>query len=333
MAEKSVQAKRKIVIATGFAEEGIALMRMVAQDIVTCDASEFAVASEVRDADAVLLGPSSYLKRSAIETAGRLKHLARVGVGVDRVDVQAATERGIFVTNAPDVSAVSVAEFTMALLLALAKNIPRCDETVRNGKWDGKAEVGRNNVELNGKTHGIVGVGRIGGRVAVRCKGFGMKVIYYKRNRDLEFERSAGVEYVPLATLLKESDTISLHTPLTNETMNLLDRPQFESMKRTALLVNQSRGKVVNEKALVQALKEGLIAGYATDVWENEPPDPRSDLVKLKNTVFSPHLGGGTRESRIRVSMLIAEDVVRVMRGEIPKNLVNREVLQRRSLS
>jgi lactate dehydrogenase-like 2-hydroxyacid dehydrogenase len=136
------------------------------------------------------------------------------------------------VTNAPEMSADSVAEFTLTLLLSLAKNIPRCDRAVREGKWDERFELIRTNIELNGKTHGIVGLGRIGRKVAVRCKAFGMRVLYYKRNRDLEFEKSLEVEYVPFEALLKESDSISLHLPLTDETKNLFDRSQFESMKR-----------------------------------------------------------------------------------------------------
>jgi glyoxylate reductase len=167
--------------------------------------------------------------------------------------------------------------------------------------------------------------------VAIRCRAFGMRVLYYKRNRDRDFEKSAAVEYTPLETLLGESDSISLHLPLTKETTNLIDGPQFESMKRTALLINQARGKVVNEEALVRALGEGRIGGYATDVYASEPPDPKSELLHFKNVVAAPHLGGGTREARLRANMTVAEEVLRVIRGELPKNLVNREVLERRA--
>jgi D-3-phosphoglycerate dehydrogenase len=326
---------RKIVIACGFRidKEAITLLSEVAQVIVTPDDSEAALLSEAGDADAILVGPRPYVRRDLIDSASRLKHIARVGVGLDSVDVQAATERGIMVTNAPDVTADSVAEFTMSLLLSLAKNIPRCDRAVREGRWSERFELSSTNIELRGKTHGIVGLGRIGGRVAVRCKAFGMRILYNKRNRDPEFEKSVGVEFVPFEVLLKESDTISLHLPLTKETMNMFDKPQFESMRRTALLINQARGKVVNEAALVQALKEGKLGGYATDVHENEPPNPKSELLQLKNVVVSPHLGGGTRESMLRVSMVVAEDVVRIIRGETPKNLANKEVLQGKSLN
>ena len=333
MAKENSQERKKIVIAygSGIIDQVRDMMREIAQVAVPPDDSEASFLAEMRDANAVLVGPRPFVTRKIIEAAGKLKHIARVGVGVESVDIQAATERGIMVTNAPDVTADSVAEFTMSLLLALAKNIPRCDRAVREGRWNERVELGHTNIELNGKTHGVVGMGRIGRRVAVRCQSFGMRVIYFKRNRDLEFEKSAGVAYVPLEVLIKESDSISLHLPLTKDTTNLFDRPQFESMKNTAFLINQSRGQVVNEAALVQALQEKQIGGYATDVYVKEPPDPKSDLLGFKNVVVSPHLGGATRESSARVSRAVAEDVIRVLRGELPKNLVNKEVLQKGS--
>jgi len=310
-------------------DKALDMMRDVAQVTVLSDGSDAALLSEIRDASAVLLGSTPYIDKRLIESAGKLRHIARTGVGVDSIDLQAATERGIVVTNTPGLTSDSVAEFTMALLLSLTKNIPRCDSAVRNDRWDERLDLILDNIELNGKTHGIIGMGTIGSKVAVRCKAFGMNVLYYKRNRNLAFEKSAAVTYAPFETLLKESDSISLHLPLTNETTNLFDSPQFESMKRTALLINQSRGKVVNEKALVQALKDGRIGGYATDVFENEPPDPKSDLFSFKNVIVSPHLGGVTRESRTRASLMVAEEVLAVIRGDVPKNPVNREVLKK----
>jgi len=173
-------------------------------------------------------------------------------------------------------------------------------------------------------------MGEIGSRVAAVCKALGMKVLYFKRNRDTDLERLLGVVYAPFEELIRESDTISLHTPLTDETRNLFDRPQFETMKRTALLINQSRGEVVNEKALVGALKEGKIGGYATDVYDQEPPDPDDELFKLKNVVVSPHVGAWTREARLRASMAIVEAVLAIMKGGVPNNLVNAGVLQKK---
>lgn len=322
----------KIIVAHGMemSEKAIAMMREVASVVIPRDGSEEALLAEVRDADALLIGINPPAGRSLIASAGRLKHIARMGVGVDSVDLQAATEHGVMVTNVPDVTSDTVAEFTMTLLLSLARNIPRCERAVREGRWDDRLELIDANTELYGKTHGIVGLGRIGGRVALRCKAFGMRVIYHKRTRDLDFEIAQGVEYVPFETLLREADSISLHTPLTDQTRGLLGRPQFEAMKRTVLLVNQSRGKVVNEEALIAALREGLIAGYATDVYESEPPDPQGELFAFQNVILTPHLGGGTRESRLRAAFAIAEDTIRIIRGDLPRNLVNREVLEKK---
>jgi len=320
----------KIVIPYGIelVEEALTLLRGAARVVVLPDNSEETLRAEMGDANAILMGATSHLDRSLIESASGLKHIARLGVGVDNIDLQAATEHGVFVTNNPGLTADSVAEFTMALLLGLAKNIPRCDRAVKEGRWEERSGLLLDNVELNSKTHGIVGLGKIGGRVAIRCKAFGMRVLYFKRNRDLDFERSAGVEYAPFETLIRESDSISLHAPLTAETANLFDKPQFEAMKRTAFLINQSRGKVVNEGSLIQALREGKIGGYATDVYEDEPPDAKSELFRFKNVVVAPHVGGVTRESRMRGHLAVAEEVIKALQGGIPKNIVNREVLE-----
>lgn len=320
----------KIVMAHGLemVEEAVARMREVARVVVPHDGSREALLAELRDAGVLMIGVTPPAGRELIASAGKLRHIARMGVGVDSVDLEAATEHGVMVTNVPDMTSDTVAEFTMTLLLSLARNIPRCDRAMREGRWDERRKLIHINMEMYGKTHGIVGLGRIGSRVALRCKAFGMRVLYYKRTRDLDFEKTEGVEYAPFETLLRESDSISLHTPLTDETRNLLGRPQFEAMKRTALLVNQSRGRVVKEKELIEALREGLIAGYATDVYETEPPDPRNELFTLENVVLTPHLGGGTRESRRRAALTMAEDVIRIIRGELPRNLVNREVLE-----
>jgi phosphoglycerate dehydrogenase-like enzyme len=324
----------KVVIIHGlwFLEEALAVIRDVARVAVPADASEAALRAELEDADALVVSFDPRVDRGLIAAAPGLRHVARLGVGVDNIDLKAATERGLFVTNTPDVTADSVAEFTLALLLALAKNIPACDRAVKGGRWGDRQGLIRLNRELHGKTHGIVGMGKIGGRVAIRCRAFGMRVLYQQRHRDPDFERAAGVAYAPFAALLRESDSISLHLPLTQETTNLFDRPQFESMKEKALLINQARGPVVNEEALVWALREGRIGGYGTDVYSSEPPDPQSELLGFGNVIASPHLGGANYETRLRTCMMIAEDVVRVIRGDLPLNLVNREVLGQEDL-
>ena len=325
----------KIVVPYGMfvPEEFISGMREIAQVTPARDSSQQALLDEARDADFIVAGPTTCLDRKLIESAGSLKYIARTGVGVDSIDLQAATERGVFVTNSPALTADSVSEFTVALLLGLAKNIPRCDRAVKEGRWGAaKSELVHVNVELSGKTHGVVGLGKIGSRVAVVCKALGMKVLYFKRNSETNLERLLGVEYSPLETLIRECDSISLHLPLTSETRNMFDRPQLESMKKTVLLINQARGEVVNEEALVQALKEGRIGGYATDVYGQEPPDPQDELFKFKNVVAAPHMGGGTREARVRSYAAVAENIVKVLQGGAPHNLVNKDVLPKKPL-
>jgi glyoxylate reductase len=324
----------KIVVPYGVVimDEALVAMREAGTITMTREDSYEALLADAADADAILAGPANRFDRNLIYSAARLKLIARTGVGVDSIDLAAATERGVFVTNNPALTADSVAEFTASLLLGLAKNIPRCDRAVKDGQWvPEKRAMAYDNVELYNKTHGIVGMGEIGGRVAAICKGFGMKVLYYKRNRNFDLERLLGVEYVPFDRLIREADTISLHTPLTDATKNLFDKPQFQAMKKTALLINQSRGLVVNEQALLEALKDGEIGGYATDVYDDEPPDPKSELFKLKNVVVAPHVGAWTREGRLRASMALAEAVLAVARGGAPNNVVNKDVLKNRS--
>jgi D-3-phosphoglycerate dehydrogenase len=314
----------KIVIPHGFGlgEEAMAKLEAVARVVVLGDPSEESLLAEIGDADALLVGIAPRVTESLMQRAPRLRHIARQGVGVDIVDVKAATKRGIVVTNVPDVTSNSVAEFTMTLLLSVAKNIVHCDRAVKEGHWDKRLDLSRTNLELYGKTHGVVGLGRIGGRVAIRCQAFGMRVLYFQRNRNPEMEK-AGIAYAPLAVLIRQSDSISLHLPLSKETVNMIDTPQFDSMKRGVLLINQSRGTVVNQAALVLALREGRVGGYGTDVYDREPPDPKHELFGFGNVVASPHLGGGTRETRARANMVLAEDVIRVLKGEPPKNLVD----------
>lgn len=323
------QNDRKILITRNamLTDEALLALKGLAQVVMLPDDTEASLFSEIQNTRVIIIGPRPFITRNLMESANALKHIARVGVGLDNIDLPAATGCGVFVTNTPEVTSDSVAEFTVSLLLSLAKNIPRCDRAVKSADWDERDALILDHIELNGKTHGIVGMGRIGRKVAVRCKGFGMKVIYYKRTRDHAFEKSGQVEYVPFKTLLKESDSISLHLPLTAETLNLFGREQFLAMKRTALLVNQARGRVVNEDALYEALKEGLIGGYATDVYEQEPPTPECKWLRLKNVIATPHLAGSTRESRARSAEMILEDVSLVMQGKKPVNLANPDVL------
>src|SRR5450756_181625 len=202
-----------------FFDEAIAAMQEVATVTIMHNDSREALLAEVADANAIAVGPGTFVDRHVIDSATCLKLIARIGVGVDRIDLQAATERGVFVTNNPASTADTVSEFTVALLLGLAKNIPSGDRAVKEDQWvAGKQRATYGNIELCGKTHGVVGMGEIGSRVAAVCKAIGMKVLYFRRTRNAHLERLLGVEYAPFDKLIRESDTISIHTPLTDET-------------------------------------------------------------------------------------------------------------------
>jgi lactate dehydrogenase-like 2-hydroxyacid dehydrogenase len=211
-----MNANKKIVITRNamLTEEVLNTLRVLARVIVLPDDSEETLLSELKDTNTIIIGPRPYITRELIEAANVLRHVARVGVGLDSIDIPTATNQGVFVTNTPGVTSDSVAEFTVTLLLSLAKNIPRCDRSVKDSRWDERDDLLLDHIELKGKTHGIVGMGSIGKKVATRCKAFGMNIIYFKRTRDLEFEKTAKVTYVPFETLLKKSDSISLHLPL-----------------------------------------------------------------------------------------------------------------------
>jgi len=262
----------------------------------------------------------------------RLRIIANMAVGYDNIDVKCATQHGVYVTNTPDVLTEATADLAFALLLSVARRVVEGDHFVRWGEWwrsgtafHPKMMLG---VELYGKTLGIIGMGRIGRAVARRARGFGMKVIYYSRRRLPERdERELGAEYVDLDTLLARSDFISIHVPLTEETRHMIDEERLKKVKRGAIIVNTSRGAVIDTRALVKALEEGWIAGAGLDVYEEEPLNPNHPLTRFKNVVLTPHIGSATRETRLAMAMLAVENLVAFAMGREPPNLVNREVL------
>ncbi len=256
--------------------------------------------------------------------------ISNVAVGYDNIDVEAATKRGIYVTNTPGVLDDATADLAFALLLAVSRRIPEADTYVRSGLWRGWEPRLFLGSDLKGKTLGIIGLGRIGTEVARRAKCFKMNVVYYQRRRDPEKEASIGVRYVSLEELLSTSDYVSLHVPLTSETRGMIGRKELSRMKRTAYLINTSRGPVVDEEALYEALSEGRIRGAALDVFSEEPVSPDNPLLKLKNVVLTPHIGSATTETRTRMALLAAENVVKALKGEIPPCLVNPQVLEHR---
>jgi glyoxylate reductase len=260
----------------------------------------------------------------------RLRMIANMAVGYNNIDLKAARARGIPVSNTPGVLTDATAELAFALLLAAARRIAELDKRTRAGEfkyWAPMLFLGR---EVTGKTLGIIGMGRIGKAVARRARGFGMRILYYNRSRmESSEERALRVEYADFRTLLREADFVSLHVPLTDETKHLIGAEELALMKPTAYLVNTSRGPVVDEKALVKALRERMIEGAGIDVYENEPA-LAPGLAELDNVTLLPHVGSGTLETRVRMASLAVENLLAGLRGKVPPNILNPEVLTRK---
>ena len=260
--------------------------------------------TRVAAADAIVSQLTERIDRELIAAAPHLKIIANVAVGYDNVDLAAARERGVIVTNTPDVLTNAVAEFTWALILCVTRRVSEGDRLVRRGGWKGWALDFMPGMELAGKQLGIIGRGRIGRAVAAKAAAFGMRVVFAKH--DVSFDE-----------LLVGSDVLSIHTPLTAGTRHLIDRKALVRMKKSAYLVNTSRGPIVDEEALAWALSEGLLAGAALDVYEREP-DIHPDLLQHENVVLAPHLGSATRETRTAMVELAVRNVVEVLSGRPP---------------
>jgi len=285
--------------------------------------TEEELTQNLKDADAVVLGVDK-CSRKVIESLERLKVIGRHGVGLDNVNLDAATEKGVIVTYTPHVNADSVAEHTWALILALARKIIPADASTKAGRWEGFNFIG---LELSSKTIGIIGLGAIGQRVAKRARGFDMNILYYDKRRNKALESEMGVTFVDLERLLRESDIVSIHAALTSETKRMIGTRELQMMKKTALLINTARGEIIDENILVQALREGWIAGAALDVFEREPPE---QLLKTDNVVLTPHIASYTTEALRRMDTMVAEDIVKVLAGGKPEHVANPRVYEKR---
>jgi len=273
------------------------------------------------DARAVMVRNMTLVDREFVEAAPNLKVVGRIGVGLDNLDLRALSERGVVVCYPPEENAVSVAEHVFALLLAFARHVPAADRSVRAGRWERSVYIG---FELAGKTMGVLGLGRIGFRVAVRARAFGMRVVAYDPYLAPQHPSvtETGTELHSLEEVLRQSDVVTCHLPLTDETRGLLNAERLRAMKPTALLINTSRGSIVDETALYAALQQGVIGGAALDVREQEPPRS-SPLHQLSNVLFTPHIASWTRESLERVISTVAGDVDRVLSGQPARNYAN----------
>lgn len=262
-------------------------------------------------------------------SAPDLKVVSNLAVGFDNIDVPAATRRKIVVTNTPDVLTETVADFAFCLLLAAGRRLVEGDAYTRAGKWKTWALMLLAGQDLYGTTLGLIGLGRIGSAVARRAKGFEMRVIYYDPYRREDIEKQLGIEYREMNEVLRGADFISVHVPLMESTRHLISRDQFRLMKKTAVFVNTSRGPVVDQRALAEALQARQIFAAGIDVFEKEPVPDDEPLLKLDNVVVAPHIASASIPTRIRMATLAAENLVAVLQGTRPPNPVNPEVLER----
>jgi D-3-phosphoglycerate dehydrogenase len=309
----------KILIADSLDPAGLSLFAEAGAEVYQLKAEERPRLPEIlADYDALVVRSSTQATAELLRAGKKLKVVGRAGIGVDNVDVAAATELGILVVNAPTANLMSATEHTFALLLSLARRVPEADASTKAGGWDRKLT----GVELQGKTLGIIGFGRIGQRVADRARGFEMKVVAYDPFLDAAAARKLDVELLSLDDLLSRSDVITFHTPLTKESRNLLNRERIARMKKGALVVNCGRGGVIDEEALLEALESGHLGGAALDVFAEEPPKDLR-LVRHQKVVATPHLGAQTHEAQERISIETAQMVLAALSGSLAVAAVN----------
>lgn len=284
---------------------------------------------KVKDCDGIISLLTDDIDKELMNLSPNLKTISNYAVGYDNIDVDTATKKGIMVTNTPGILTDTTADLAFGLLIAISRRIAEGDRFVRDGKWvhawGPKMFIGR---DVHGKTLGIIGLGRIGTTVAKRAKGFDMRVLYYDKYRDSEKEKEMDIEYTQLENLIKKSDFITLHVPLTDETRHLIGSNEFKKMKKSAYLINTSRGPVIDQEALHQALINKDIAGAALDVFKEEPINPDSPLLKLDNIILTPHIGSASVETRKEMSDTAVKNVIAAIKGKKPPNLVNPEVLK-----
>jgi D-3-phosphoglycerate dehydrogenase len=270
--------------------------------------------------DALLVRSQTKVTEKIMNAGSRLKVIGRAGVGVDNIDLDAATKRGIVVINAPDGNTIATCELTFAMMMSLARFIPQAYKKTVSGEWDRKSFVG---VELRYKTLGILGMGRIGSEVAKRAKVFGMDVIGYDPFLTEERAEKLGITLGSVQDISEKADFITVHTPLTKETHHLIGKPQFDSMKKGVRIINCARGGIIDEIALVEAINQGIVAGAAMDVFEEEPPHADHPFLHHPNIIVTPHLGASTIEAQENVAIDVSLEVLHILRNESFKNAVN----------
>lgn len=320
----------KVLVSDPISEQGLqALLEspQVEVDIQT-ELTPEELLTIIGEYDALLVRSQTKVTPELLAAGKKLRAIGRAGVGVDNIDVPAATRHGIVVINAPDGNTTSTCEHTFAMLMAMARKIPQAHTVLKNGKWDRKSYVG---VELKHKTLGILGFGRIGSEVAHRAKAFGMNVLAYDPFLTRERAESLGVRMSTVDEIVEGSDFITVHTPLTKDTKHLLSRDQFARMRDGVRILNCARGGIIDEKALAEALVNGKVAAAALDVFEEEPP-LGNPLLDLDNVVVTPHLGASTEEAQINVAIDVAKELLNILQGLPFRNAVNLPSLSNETL-
>lgn len=309
----------KVLVADPLAEEGMENLKAKTDVDVRTGLKPDELKAIIGDYDALIVRSETQVTRDVIKCGKKLQIIARAGVGLDNVDINAATEQGIMVVNAPTGNTVAAAEHTMALMLALARNVPQAHAQLKAGKWNRKEFTG---VELRNKTLGIIGLGNVGSGVAVRSKNFDMRMISYDPFASEGYAATLGVTLVPLEQLYRESDFITLHLPLTPQTKGMIGAKEFDMMKKGVRVINVARGGLIDEEALVKAIEDGKVAGAAIDVFQVEPCTD-SILFRNDKIIVTPHLGASTREAQINVCVDVVEQIIDVLNGKPARYAVN----------
>lgn len=311
----------KVLVSDPVAAEGVAILRRAGLEVdVRPGLTKDELIQIIGEYDALAVRSETKVTADVLEAAGNLKIIGRAGVGVDNIDVERATQRGVLVVNSPEGNTIAAAELTVALLLSLSRNIAQASASLRGGEWKRSKYVG---VEVYGKTAGVIGLGKIGREVAKRLLGMEMNVLAYDPFLSPEQAEALGVRLVDLETIYRQSDYITVHVPKTKETAGMIGAEQIAQMKDGVRLVNVARGGIIQEAALHGGIESGKIAGAAVDVWEQEPTPPDNPLIKLPQVVATPHLGASTEEAQVGVAVDIAEQIVDVLEGRPARAAVN----------
>ena len=308
-----MQVSGKVLVCDAIDQKGIEVMKKSGLQVdYKPEIKPDELIRAVKDYDILVVRSRTKVTKEVIDANAKMKIIARVGVGLDNIDVKYAESKGMQVINAEIAAMTAVAELVIGLMLSLARSIPRADAAMKNGRWLKKELVG---IELKGRYLGIVGVGKIGRRIGRIARGLGMNIIGYDIVPiDRQFAREVGLIVTDLNTLLSSSDFVTLHVPLTEDTKHMINEQRLSLMKKSAYLINTSRGAVIDEQALYNALKDGKIAGAALDVFEVEPPTNNA-LVQLPNVVCTPHIGAQTYEAQELAANVIAEKIIQILKG------------------